>query len=212
MSEVTKRPGRPSLSEHQKQQIRDDIINIARDLFVNHGYENTSMRKIAAQAGFAPTKIYYYFENKKEILRYFWEDISQALWNHCEPSEDVLAKPPIEILRHLMHKSVEYWLQNPKSFQLGIATQDHEAESKDNFNIYESSGTGKYIELLYDCVQRCIDRGDFRVTNKQIAAQVITLSIYGIYGSFYGLPMVRWEDKDELINTAIDNTLRGLQN
>lgn len=211
MSQVTKRPGRPSLSENQKQQIRDDIINIARDLFVNHGYENTSMRKIAAQAGFAPTKIYYYFENKKEILRYFWEDISQALWTHCEPPEEVLEKPPIEILRYLMHKSVEYWLNNPKSFQLGIATQDHEAESTDNFNIYASSGTSQYIELLYDCVQRCIDRGDIRVTNKQVAAQVITLSVYGIYGSFYSLPMVRWEDKDHLIQTAIDNTLRGLQ-
>ena len=71
MNQTKRKPGRPSLSERQKDDIRENIINIARDLFVNEGYENTSMRKIAAQAGFAPTKIYYYFENKKQILKHF---------------------------------------------------------------------------------------------------------------------------------------------
>ena len=61
MTITKRRPGRPSLSSQQKEDIKANIINIARTLFVEEGYENTSMRKIAARAGFAPTKIYYYF-------------------------------------------------------------------------------------------------------------------------------------------------------
>jgi AcrR family transcriptional regulator len=205
-----RKPGRPSLSDEQRREIRENIIEIARELFVNEGYENTSMRKIAAQAGFAPTKIYYYFENKKAILRFFWNDISEALWQYCQPPQEVLDGEPIDIVRYLMFKNVHYWLKHPKSYQLGIATQDHRADKNDNFDIYAAPGTSNYINLMHQSVQRCIDQGIFRFSNKKFATQVISLSVYGIYGAFYSLPMVAWEDRDTLINEAIENTLRGL--
>ncbi|MCW8878956.1 MAG: TetR/AcrR family transcriptional regulator [Kangiellaceae bacterium] len=209
---VTKRkPGRPSLSESQKQEIRDNIIEIARDLFVNEGYENTSMRKIAAQAGFAPTKIYYYFENKKAILRHFWNDISEDLWAYCQPPEEILGGDPLEVIRYLMNRNVRYWLNNPKSYQLGIATQDFKAENSENFNVYTAPGTRQYIEVMHEAVQRCIDNGTFRIKDMLMASQVIGVSVYGIYGAFYSLPTVEWQDREQLINNAIENTLLGLR-
>ena len=209
---VTKRkPGRPSLSESQKQEIRENIIEIARELFVNEGYENTSMRKIAAQAGFAPTKIYYYFENKKAILRHFWDDIADELWEFCEPSSDILNGDPLELIRYLMNRNVRYWINNPKSYQLGIATQDFKADIKENFDVYTAKGTAKYIEVMHNSVQKCIDNGTFRINDMLLASQIIGLSVYGIYGAFYSLPTVQWQDKENLISNAIDNTLLGLQ-
>lgn len=208
---IKRKPGRPSLSENQKQKIRDDIIEIARALFVKEGYENTSMRKIAAQAGFAPTKIYYYFENKKAILRHFWDDISEELWAHCSPPQEILEREPKEVIRYLMQRSVRYWLENPKSYQLGIATQDYKAETSENFDVYKAKGTRQYIELMHRLVQKCIDNGTFRIKDFKLASQVIAISVYGIYGAFYNLPTVAWEDREILINNAIENTLHGLQ-
>ena len=210
MQSIKRKPGRPSLSEKQKQEIRDNIIQIARDLFVNTGYENTSMRKIAAQAGFAPTKIYYYFENKKAILRYFWEDIAEDLWSYCRPPQTVLEDEPIQIIRHLMNRNVRYWLENPKSYQLGIATQDSRADDSENFDVYSAEGTSQYIKLMHKSVLQCIEQGVFRFGNHKVVSQVIGVSVYGIYGAFYSLPTVDWENKDVLIEAAIENTLRGL--
>jgi AcrR family transcriptional regulator len=206
-----RKPGRPSLSENEKQEIRENIIEIARDLFVNEGYENTSMRRIAAQAGFAPTKIYYYFENKKAILRHFWEDIAEELWSFCKPPESVVAKGPLETIRHLMNHNVQYWLLNPKSYQLGIATQDHRADLSENFDVYAAEGTRQYIELMQSSVEKCISSGVFILKNKVVVSQVIAMSVYGAYGAFYGLPTVDWEDREVLIRESIENTLRGLQ-
>ncbi len=211
VSYIKRKPGRPSLSEAEKQEIRNNIIEIARDLFVNEGYENTSMRKIAAQAGFAPTKIYYYFENKKAILRYFWHDISHDLWANCEPSQDILDGDPLDVIRYLMNKNVRYWLDNPKSYQLGIATQDHKAEKSENFDVYAAEGTRKYIELMHHCVKRCIEAGIFRINDHLMVSQIIGLSVYGIYGAFYSLPTVDWQNKEALIQSAIENTLIGLK-
>ena len=205
-----RKPGRPSLSENQKQEIRTNIIEIARELFVNEGYENTSMRKIAAQAGFAPTKIYYYFQNKKEILRHFWQDISDELWRTCNPPKAIMNGESLDIIRHLMNQNVRYWLNNPKSYQLGVATQDYRADDSENFDVYTANGTKQYIELMHKSVQDCIDKGLFVISEKQMVSQIIAVSVYGIYGAFYGMPTVNWEDREKLIHNSIENTLRGL--
>lgn len=211
MNLTKRKPGRPSLSEQQKDEIRENIINIARDLFVNEGYENTSMRKIAAQAGFAPTKIYYYFENKKQILKHFWSDISMDMWAHSQPDKALLAGPPLNIIRHIMKNNINYWINNPKNYHLLIETQDIDAAPGDNFDIYNSSGTREYVETMMDAVSRCMQEGTFEEDNVLFICQLITVSIYGVYGGFYSMPSIAWVDKRRLITDSIENTLRGLQ-
>jgi len=212
MTTTKRKPGRPSLSSQEKGRIRESIINIARELFINDGYENASMRKIAAQAGFAPTKIYYYFENKKEILKHFWIDISKDMWEKCKPSEQLLSGDPIEVIRHLMTSSVNYWLSHPKNYQLLIETQDFRAPVNDNFDVYNTPGTREYVETITDAVTRCMANGSFKEDNVLYICQLITSSTYGVYGSFYSLPSIAWIDKERLIFDSIENTLRGLQN
>ncbi len=212
MTTLKRKPGRPSLSSQQKGEIRESIINIARELFINDGYENASMRKIAAQAGFAPTKIYYYFKNKKEILKHFWVDISQDMWEKSKPTEELISGDPINVIRHLMTATVHYWLDNPKNYQLLIETQDFKAPLDDNFDVYNTPGTKEYVETMTKAVTRCMANGTFKEDNVLYVSQLITSATYGVYGSFYSLPSIAWVNKEKLIEDSIENTLRGLQN
>jgi AcrR family transcriptional regulator len=211
MSNLKRKPGRPSLSNQEKEQIRDTIIAIARELFVTEGYEQTSMRKIAAQAGFAPTKIYYYFENKKEILKHFWSDISFKMWEYCKPDETMVKNDPLKAIQYIMRKVVEYWLIDPNGYHLLIETQDFNAENDDNFDFYHTRGTKDYLICLMGLVKNCMDNGTFAKDQPQFICQVITSSVFGIYGSFYSLPSINWVDKERLIEFSIENTLKGLQ-
>ena len=45
-----------------------EIIAIAHSLFLQCGYEETSMAKLAQQVGISPNTIYWYFKDKDEIL------------------------------------------------------------------------------------------------------------------------------------------------
>jgi AcrR family transcriptional regulator len=47
---------------------RDRILAIALDLFVEKGYENTSLRDIAEALGFTKAAIYYHFRSKEDIF------------------------------------------------------------------------------------------------------------------------------------------------
>src|SRR4029078_12821480 len=47
---------------------RDQILEVARDLFIDQGYDNTSLREIAERVGVTKAALYYHFPSKAEIL------------------------------------------------------------------------------------------------------------------------------------------------
>ncbi|MGE4561085.1 MAG: TetR/AcrR family transcriptional regulator [Desulfobulbus sp.] len=63
-----RRVGAPA-GPRKASQRRDALIQAAGELFVEKGYEATSMDEIAAKAGFAKGTLYHYFANKAELLQ-----------------------------------------------------------------------------------------------------------------------------------------------
>ncbi|MFZ0042112.1 MAG: helix-turn-helix domain-containing protein, partial [Solirubrobacteraceae bacterium] len=47
---------------------RERILDVALELFAQHGYENTSLRDIAERLGVTKAALYYHFERKEDIL------------------------------------------------------------------------------------------------------------------------------------------------
>src|SRR5215469_2074960 len=54
--------------ERERQAVRKEILDAARALFLEEGYDRTSMRKIAEKIEYSPTTIYLYFKDKRELL------------------------------------------------------------------------------------------------------------------------------------------------
>jgi hypothetical protein len=44
--------------EREREEVKDLILNAAREIFLAEGYENTSMRKIASKIEYSPGIIY----------------------------------------------------------------------------------------------------------------------------------------------------------
>jgi AcrR family transcriptional regulator len=55
-----KAPGEPA--------TREQILDVALELFVERGYDNTSLREIAERMGFSKAALYYHFPSKDAIL------------------------------------------------------------------------------------------------------------------------------------------------
>jgi len=51
-----------------RDEKRDEILDAAAQLFVEHGYAGTSMNALAKAAGITPTTIYWYFDDKDAVL------------------------------------------------------------------------------------------------------------------------------------------------
>lgn len=54
----------------KKDYTRDQIVEVAKQVFLAKGYAKTSMRDIAAGAGIGVSNIYNYFKGKDELFRH----------------------------------------------------------------------------------------------------------------------------------------------
>ena len=50
------------------QDTRERILEVARELFTDNGYEGTSLREIADRLGFTKAALYYHFQSKEQLL------------------------------------------------------------------------------------------------------------------------------------------------
>lgn len=62
---AAKRPGR---RERRKRELRERILEAARGLFAAHGFEGTTVEKIAAVADVAPATFFNHFQSKQALL------------------------------------------------------------------------------------------------------------------------------------------------
>lgn len=54
--------------EREKQEMRQKIIDASMAMFVEQGYEKTSIRNIAERIEYSPATIYLYYKDKDELL------------------------------------------------------------------------------------------------------------------------------------------------
>ena len=69
---------------------RDRILETALDLFIERGYDKTSLREIAERVGVTKAALYYHFSSKEEIIR----TLIQPVYDHFEPLAEALARRP----------------------------------------------------------------------------------------------------------------------
>src|SRR6202023_1244692 len=55
------------------------ILDVGMDLFRRRGFEQTTMRGIAAEAGVSLGSAYYYFESKEDLVMAFYEQAIEAM-------------------------------------------------------------------------------------------------------------------------------------
>src|ERR1700734_3155859 len=58
----------PSDALSEPTSTRDRILNAALDLFIEKGFDKTSLREIAEQIGVTKAALYYHFASKEDIL------------------------------------------------------------------------------------------------------------------------------------------------
>jgi AcrR family transcriptional regulator len=57
-----------SRSDEESGSTRERILDIGLDLFIEHGYDRTSIRDIAERLGTTKAALYYHFKSKADIL------------------------------------------------------------------------------------------------------------------------------------------------
>jgi AcrR family transcriptional regulator len=66
-----------SAERNGDKTTREEIIRAATDAFAAHGYDGTTNKMIASQAGIAPGLIYHYFDSKRDLFSAVYSSITR---------------------------------------------------------------------------------------------------------------------------------------
>ncbi|MDA3897841.1 MAG: TetR/AcrR family transcriptional regulator [Desulfobacteraceae bacterium] len=203
--------GRPAQSAKKKENIRNKIVSVSKDLFINDGFENISIRKIAQKAGCIPRTIYYYFENKRALLHYLWVDIFIMLNNECRKATKGI-DTPIEIIQEIYKTYVYYWIEHPDQFRVIFMIEDLNATlDQDAVILDRIISSAEFIQIFEQAIDTCIENKIFHELNTNLLIQTFFLSAHGLASGLITMREIKWENSDALIQNILNALVTGLK-
>ena len=160
-----------------REALRKKIIKISRRLFLEQGYENTTVRQILKKAGLSTGSLYHFFKNKEEILLFSLKD---AL---------------LEISSLTDGMAVKYNEPVPR-YALGIALGASEIfKYKHLFNFYDAiykNESAEYfmINLKVTRMKNLLNELDINFTENEIHARILA-----IHGATRALMLAKINDQ-----------------
>ena len=191
----------------EKEQLRQQILSAARELFVNEGYENVSMRKIANKIEYSPTTIYLYFKDKTDLLD---SVCKETLLNLLETLEQLKrdTTDPVETLRKSGRAYIEFGLKYPQDYKLTFVIRP---QFQKDLGLEEGSIGEKVFNYLREMVSECIRQQIFRQMDVETTGQVMWSAVHGVTLLLIDFPDFPWTERDQLIDTVIQTTIAGLK-
>lgn len=192
----------------ERAETRERILEAARELFVQKGYEATTMRAIAERVEYTPTAIYHHFRDKDALLTELAATDFRALAQAFQRIGAVA--DPIERLRKIGAAYVEFALTHPKHYQLMFM-----AQRPRNSLSHDDPSQDAYAFLRQTCSE-AIASGRLRaeLTDPDELAQICWSSTHGLVslhivkGQDEG---IRWRDVRATASRAAEALIRGLE-
>jgi AcrR family transcriptional regulator len=176
----------------ERGETRQLILDTARELFVEHGYDATTMRAVAEQIEFTPTAIYHHFKNKEALLvelclRDF--GVLAKLFQKIGQIED-----PIERIERIGAAYVDFALENPMQYRFMFITERPRLPEESMTKRRGDPSEDAYAFLRLTCVE-AIRGGRFRpeVKDADELAQML-------WGGMHGIVSIRFaKEKDGFV-------------
>ena len=191
----------------QRESLRQEILDAARELFVAEGYERVTMRKIADRIGYSPTTIYLHFEDKDDLLGAICDEAFGKLVQRLEKLDQWHPGDPLAQLRAGLHEYADFGLRNPAHYRLVFMQKQPDGLR----GAFAGSGGERAFAYLREGVAACVAAGLFREVDVEAAAQSLWAAVQGVVALFVVEKPFPFVSRDALVSMTIDTMIAGLR-
>ena len=198
--------------EREKSELRQKILDAARELFVTEGYEAVSMRKIAERIEYSATAIYSYFEDKAALLRALCDHDFLALAQEfaviaAEP--DALAR-----MRQIGRAYVRFGLEHPHAYQFMFMTPLPAMDPADSA-VRKGDPSSDAYAFVEQNLAEMMRSGLLRpeLTDTGLVAQAVWAALHGVVALHVVRkddPWIDWRDAEGTAELIMSALWRGL--
>src|SRR5678815_5224663 len=162
--------------EKQKTEIRKMILDASMKLFVEEGFGNVSIRKIADLIEYSPTTVYLYFKDKNEILYNLHEMGFQKMADYNKDLWDI--NNPLLRLHKMGENYLRFGLENPEFYDLMFILQAPMEALQGMENCEWRSGDVA-LGKLKDTVSECMEAGLINKSDVDAVSMAIWSMVHG---------------------------------
>ena len=174
-------------SSNLKKNKKESIIKSARRLFIQKGYQSTSMRNIAKDADVNLALVNYYFNSKESLFDLIYNEIIEKLLSDIQISisED---NTTIENISYLIDIYTELPIKNPELTSF-IFFEIYKNPSKLTSKIIKIEHFQKAINIFIQTARRDMNKGLIRQIDDPgiLLFNVLSISIV----PFLGKPIIK---------------------
>jgi len=161
--------------QREKEQMRRLILNAAKEIFLEKGYYQTSMRNIADKIEYSPGTLYLYFKEKDEIFLDLHNEAFGKLFSLFEPL--FLVEEPFERLKAMGKLYMEFAFNNKDLYDLMFIMN---APINMLHDAFEWKMGDRVFETLVKTLEQCQEKGRFKGKDLQPLAFMIWSGLHGM--------------------------------
>jgi len=190
-----------------KEEFRSEILDAARDLFVNEGYEQFAMDKLAETIGSSQAPIYLYFKDKDDLLFAICEEVAGRFFADLTDIRTAHTDP-LESLRQVLLNLINVGFSNPDEYKFLFITRPQAYGTLEEFMEKESMARNSYLAFR-EIVKNCIITGKLQEIDIDVLTQVLTVATLGLAALTVNKTSFPWIDRNVLAHTLVEGLLRG---
>ena len=195
---------------------RDEILLAAKELFLELGFEATTIRRIADRVGISAPALYLYFKDKDELLL----ALCDLTFAHLLEAVDEIEKTvtdPLERVRRFGEAYVRFGLSHPDEYRLvfmgahipeSIRKTGHKAATDDPTK--PGVGGALVFKRLVTILGEAEASGTKLKYPTDTCGELCWMGLHGLVSAFIVKPEFPWSDRELLIEGMLDIHLKGI--
>ncbi len=182
---------------------RDIIIQKAKKLFAQNGYEGISMRSLATTSGITLSNIYHYFPSKDALLEIIFNETNTALGKKRQ------LLPELETASEMLRQRIRFQFIHAEDIAYVLKYYlTFRKKFKKTQGGFLPAKTYLHIE---EVLERGMKSGEFRINDLHEEAQVITHCINGFVLEYFPYILTPIE-RENVVNKIYRLLIRAITN
>jgi len=180
--------------EREREEMQQLILDTAHKLFLENGFEKTSIRAIADGIEYSPATIYLYFRDKNEIFLALHQRAFEKLKTAFQPVLQI--RDPFAQLVELGHVYLDWGIANPGLYELCFLMEAPMDALACRDEAWKEGQTS--FGMLREVLAGCMEAGYFGRHDLDTMALTVWSYIHGLVAIYLRKRMNVFEDDRDI--------------
>lgn len=162
--------------EREKELLQKSILTAAREVFLEKGFDQTSIRSIAQRIEYSPTTIYLYYKDKDAILYALHTEGFYLLGSKIEVLNSV--ENPLERVKAMGRIYIQFAMDYPDYYDLMFVQKSPMNKLDEDHEVWQE-GQSTFDGLKFT-VQQCMDQGYLAFMDVEAGSYLLWAALHGM--------------------------------